>query len=304
MQLKAIKQILDIALPDLVLYHQDTSKNNTTYWLFIDVPRFKQALSLVKQTGLFVELINQIEAGELYGSGSAQIMVSTSEGKIVEDQIIKLRTLAREFSDNLTSVVGETIENAINIKVPNINDFDDLAEISSTLQTILSQVIINDEINGEIQIRSVENGSIWIEVGLGTVKAVSIIGSLTLGAALAYKRIQEGRLMAAKAEKMNMENDRYKKLREHEDAHIELLMEIEAKAVECEFFNIHENDRYNRIKHSLKLLTDLMTDKGVEIHPALNAPEEVKAIFPNLKNLATLERQVKKITNPAADEKD
>ena len=63
--------------------------------------------------------------------------------------------------------VPEENQYSINIKLPEIKDFDQLSNVSRDIHIALSQVLFNDEINGETKIISVENGSIWINVFVG-----------------------------------------------------------------------------------------------------------------------------------------
>ncbi len=59
-------------------------------------------------------------------------------------------------------------------------------------------------------------------------------------------------------------------------------------------FKRNNSERIGKIKHTIKILSELM-DKGVEIHPALNQPESVKNLFPDMNNLKKWVSQTKKL---------
>jgi len=64
------------------------------------------------------------------------------------------------------------------------------------------------------------------------------------------------------------------------------LVDSESRAIEDSFFDSHENERQERIKESIRTLSDLIF-KGTEIHPALTTPVEAKEVFPKYDGLPT-----------------
>lgn len=72
------------------------------------------------------------------------------------------------------------------------------------------------------------------------------------------------------------------------------MIESEATNIYNENFKGDNPEQIERLKHSIKLLSEQI-DKGAEIHPALNAPENVKNLFPDTKNIATIESKIKKL---------
>ena len=60
---------------------------------------------------------------------------------------------------------------------------------------------------------------------------------------------------------------------------------------------IRRDSLQKTIRNSIKLFAELMT-KGTEIHPALNAPIEIKNEFPNPTLINSLKEQLKLLQNP------
>ena len=116
------------------------------------------------------------------------------EGRTIKNSISNLQLLTNSFLEAFSESSGQIRENTISIKLPAIKDLDDLAKASSVFNTILSQTIVNTEIKGVIEIDNVENGSIWLEIFVGSSAAITLIAGLAWSAAVVYKKIQEGRI--------------------------------------------------------------------------------------------------------------
>ena len=72
------------------------------------------------------------------------------------------------------------------------------------------------------------------------------------------------------------------------------MIEAEARALYNESFEGDDNEQIERLKLSIKMLSNLI-EKGAEIHPALNQPEQVSNLFPDMKKLNSLESRIKKL---------
>ena len=78
-----------------------------------------------------------------------------------------------------------------------IKDLNDLYNSAHAFQTIFSQLIINDTINGKTEIVIIENGSICIDIYVGSLQAVtynrSQFSHKTLSILLTYSSVYHGR---------------------------------------------------------------------------------------------------------------
>lgn len=91
-----------------------------------------------------------------------------------------------------------------------IKDLNDLYNSAHAFQTIFSQLIINDTINGKTEIVIIENGSICIDIYVGSLQAVTLIGSVAWASAVLYKKIQEGKVMFEQVKSLEIKNESLK----------------------------------------------------------------------------------------------
>ena len=171
------------------------------------------------------------------------------------------------------------------------------------IEQAITQVVVNETIGGEVKVSGWENGSFWLDIYLGSEAAVALIGSLAWSAAVVYKKIQEGRIFWQYVQSLKTKG---KMLDEFEQAQKELigkLIAAEARGVEDRTFPEHDNERVERLKNAIKTFAELM-ERGAEIHPALNAPEDVKNAFPKMKELPTIQSQTKQLEDRTPGNQD
>lgn len=297
MKLNDIQRILENSVSKLDFEVTETNKaeNNIPIVNLLGLNQYRAALNEIEKTSLIANEIERLRQTPIYTSFRDTIILRRTEADKIIEIKEQIRIIANGILESLRSIAVPHLENSIVIKLPNdISDFDNLSKVSSELQTILSQSIINKHINGEIKIQSVENGSIWIEVYVGTAAALTLVASLTWSAMVIYKKLQEGKIFHQYAEGLKIKNENLKEMQIAQKTQLDLLIEAEATNLMNEHFENVEPEQLERLKYSVRMLSELI-DKGAEVHAALNTPETVANLFPDKNNLATIESKIKQI---------
>jgi hypothetical protein len=186
-------------------------------------------------------------------------------------------------------------ESDIYVRFETVGDLPAFNTQLAMLQLLLEQTILDPKIGGKMEIRSLDKGSVWLHLFVGSVQAVGFVGSIAWSAAVVYKKFQEGRLVEQHVEALKIKNEALKQIQEAQEKLLKDVVEAEAKHLEKEIFGDEENpDRLERIKHAIRLMQELL-EKGAEVHPALMAPENVKNLFPDFKKLGSVESKIKQI---------
>lgn len=297
MKLNDILKILSENITKLNFESTTTNQNGEIYYDFKGLNQYRDAIRTVEKTGILEKEINQLHLTPLFTTFKDTLKISYNEGNSIVVLRDSIRNIAKGILDSLKNISVPHLENSITIKLPNdISDFDNLSKVSSELQMILNQTIINSHIKGEIKIQSVENGSIWIEVFVGTSAALSLIASLTWSAMVIYKKMQEGKILHQQVESLKIKNDSLKEIQQAQKDQLNLMVDAEANSLYNEHFGNGDPEQISRLSYSIKLLSDLI-DRGAEVHPALNTPESVANLFPDKANLPMLESKIKQIEN-------
>jgi len=255
----------------------------------------RNVLNDTESLNLFNAITTTLKSSAMFTTSSDTMNIQVGEGQDINSQLTLLKTLIENFLNVLLKTVPEENLNSINIKLPEINDFDELSKVSREIHLALTQVILNDEIKGQTKIVSVENGSIWLNVFVGAT-AVTVVASLAWSASVIYKKIQEGRLLEQQVKSLKVKNESLEDVLKAQKAETEMMIQAEAEHISSEHFKENVPENIERIKKSIATFADLI-GKGAEIHPALIAPENVSNLFPDPTKLINIESKIKKIAN-------
>jgi hypothetical protein len=269
-------------------------RNGIEFMNFKFIPNIKAFADVLSRTKLYEEAINRVKSSDVYEIANNSAILPMQEGRTLLEELESLRANVLILVQALKTIQGNETETDIFIKLPTINDFDELSEFSKQIQTIFGQVIFNSEVDGELKILGAENGSIWLRVFVKTTLAVQLIGSIAWSSAVVYKKILEGRYMEELIKKESTKSEAIEKLKELRDFEINLLIGIEARHIYDEHFTKEDIDMIERLKRSIKMYTELL-DKGVEIQPSLLNEEKVSNLFPDIKNLPSITSKIKQI---------
>jgi hypothetical protein len=297
--LKLIKIQLQNIQSRLIWNSVSSSSTGTTLFEISNLKEIRTIISNLDSMNLFETITQNLLNSAIFTTSNDSIRVQSSENSQIVSQLNLLKDLIENFAEVLKSTVPEETADSINIKLPSINDFDELSKVSREIHIGLTQVIFNDEIEGQTRIISVENGSIWLNVLVGTT-AVTVIASLVWSAAVIYKKIQEGKLLEEQVRGLKVKNESLEDILKAQKAETSLMIQAEAEHVNSEHFKINAPENIEKIKNSISIFAELI-GKGAEIHPALVAPENVSNLFPDPSKLIGLESKIKRLTNPSSN---
>ncbi|GAA4372129.1 hypothetical protein GCM10023186_01270 [Hymenobacter koreensis] len=265
--------------------------------LFKGINSLKYAIHQLESAGLLVDQIDPIKNTILYQTGADSISVNYSESSDISNRIRSASLIGELLLDALSSTIKDQPSDSINVRLPDsIKDFHDLEKFSHDLHIALSQTVIEDEIGGKVEITGVENGSIWLQIFLGSSAAVLLVGSLVWAAMVIYKKKQEGDLLAQQVRGLGIRNTAVEEIQQAQQALLKEVIDAEANHINEENYDIKNPERVERLKHSIELFSKLI-EKGTEIYPSLAAPENVSNLFPNINNLTGVVSKIKQIGN-------
>jgi len=270
--------------------------NTKSVYSYVGLGNVREVINRLIELNLFKSITSSIKDSIIFTTRADDMKIEISESNLIESKLKLLDQLIDNLLQVILQVSPEESLDSVNIRLPEIKDFDELSKVSKEIHIALTQVILNKDIKGETKIMSVENGSIWLNVFVGSV-AVSVIGSLAWSASVIYKKIQEGKLLAQQVKNLKVRNDSLEDILKAQKAETELMIQAEAEHVNSKHFKINEPENIERIKNSISTLANLI-DKGAQIQPALYAPEEVSNLFPDPKKLDTIETKIEKLVEP------
>ena len=262
--------------------------------------RFRSFVKKMEEVNGLGEFVQKIQQSPIFQTAEDMLELRTSEAMAILSLAHALIGRAEAIKNALEN--EEQPENCVYIKLPDENDLQQMVSNLDRFRMALSQTILNKEIKGKLQVENWESGSFWLTVCVGSAVAVAVIGSLAWAAAVVTKKIQEAKIFNEFARGLSIKNDSLEDLKHGQDKMIDLMLANEAKHIEVEFYpDSSDPEQTERLKHAINTFSDLI-QRGAEVHPALNAPEQVSNLFPNFQNLLAIQSKVKQITETAGKE--
>ena len=296
MRLRDIRALVENNYEKLFLKGQVTGNNTGFYYLQGHVEAIDAILNLQPLKFLQDE-INKLEGmPDIFSSRINRITVTSSDYqsfiRIIED--IKLK--CRGILDAMDEALPEQDENSISIKLPQVNDLTELSKYARDLEIIFNQVLTHESINSKVIVQNFDSGSYWIELAINGSIAIHFVGSLAWVAAVISKKIYEINITKEQVKTIELTNTAREEILKGLEKQITTLCEGEAKNL------LHQNNIENydpeflgRVQLSIKLLANLIF-KGAEVHHAISAPEEVRNLFPDYKNIGLLQSSIKQLS--------
>lgn len=264
-----------------------------------NVLKANQAIKALEIIGLFESEIEALRKTSFFNNASNEIVVNGQE----YSNIIELFNKIRQASFMLLQVLNKTLstagldgEKTVSIKFITIGNFGDLEKYVAQLIKVIQIPLSDFREGGQIQIVNFDSGTFWFDILLPTTSCVTLVGSIAWAGAVIYKKWLEAFAFKKYAEGLEIQMDHLENLKNAAKKKIDQDIEAEAKLIQNEYFTPEDMEQLARLKLSIKEYSKLI-QKGVEINPALTAPENVSNLFPNYKLLNLLDSKIKKIEN-------
>ena len=292
MRLRRIKQTLEGNMVHLN-YKREYLSGNQPGFLYTDITNLKIAIERVKNQGLYVSLISEIETSIIFSTSQDEIILTDAKE---DTRLKKGLEVVRSGCHALLMILKELYDekeddSTIYVQMPKIKDLEDLSKKSKILHNAISQSILDPSIKGTIKVRSYDIGSLWIIITVGSVMAVKLIGGLVWAAAVIRKKKMEFKTFEQHVKCLEIKTESMVDLKDAQKKQLEESLEAEAGNLAAQFYKSGNAEKTERLKYSIKLISDLM-DKGVEIHPSLNASKEVGNMYPDYTNIRLIESRI------------
>ena len=264
-----------------------------TYTDLSNLYNVRSALELLKPTQLFDDKIAELEQTGIFHVVADQARFDQQQAIDMVKIINQVKTQMLQVITLLKKVVRPVDENAVVITLPG-RDLAELAKQVHAFDKIISQVIINKEIEGQVQIQNVENGSVLIEIAVGTVAAVNIIAKLANAAAVIMHQRRLNAVTYQNVENLKMSREMIKELGEKLDQEVNTQIAAEAAHIHSQYFATDNKAMLSTLTHSIDLLSDQL-NKGALIQATMAAPQETKTLFKDVKHLVSIASDIKQI---------
>lgn len=225
---------------------------------------------------------------------------NTDQLKLDPDQYKKTSTYLRNLHNKMSiahSIINLLIpdedELTLNIKLPKYNSLHEMSNDLKLIDKILNQVLTHSEISSGYNFINFDVGSEWICLAIKTIAAYHLIAGIIWAACVIRKKKIEGDILVEQAKSLSLKNESIEDLVQAQKILLDTLTKSEAENLIVQN-NIGNTDPefFNRIIFAITQTADLI-NRGAEIHPALNTPEDSKNLFPDYNKIDLIESKIK-----------
>lgn len=296
MRAREIKEILEENYVLLTWKYEearDPGKTHIGYKLKEYIPAIGAVLNLKDFEFLQTEINKLLEIRSIFNARLPEIIVSINDFNNFNNLLISMKEKISAVITAFNQVLPKQEETEINVKLPPLTTLKEMRKYLEKLDKHINQVIVNDKIEGEIEVKGVEAGSIWLSISLKTLAAVKLIGVLASVALNIRKQYYESELMREIVRAQKIKNDNSQAIKNCIEEILSDVRETKAKeALENAGIQDYDNDYLERVKGTIKVFTDLINN-GAQIQPAISANEETKKCFPDREDLKSIEASVR-----------
>lgn len=187
----------------------------------------------------------------------------------------------------IRSVTPDEAPDELSVKLPHDDDLDKIADTLTDLKKALEQAVTNEYAEGEVRVTGVDRGSIWLDIVVGSVVAVKVVGAL-LRVVCEYQ-LRQAKISQEReiARNLGLQNDAVAAAERTLEQRLAASLEADVHQIAKQAGAPDDDKEYRqRLQYSIRTLSDLVA-RGLEIRPALAAPDEIRKSFPDTTQLAS-----------------
>lgn len=235
---------------------------------------------------------------ELGSSDSGTIAsLTTNQYASLNKEYSELFKQVKTIRDTCEALNVRGSEYGFDIRLPDGISLDEFSRCTRDLNNILSRYPAFADMDASVEFSSVDIGSTWLSFAVAGTCAVSFLGALAYladRAVAVYSHVITCKQQDEMARALKISNDI---IEEQHKAHSKITNALISSISETmnQKYGMVEPESLEDTKYCLKTLSDWM-EKGLEIHAAINASQEVKAIFPSVEKQSLPEAVLKMLT--------
>jgi hypothetical protein len=270
---------------------------------------FRNAVNQLALIPPLAHFTRDLQAMPFFPNNPDQFQLDANTTAQLRQKSDALFAAAASLKQIIDTLVPTVPPETVIVTLPSQKDLKTTTDLLDQFQKALAPLVFEAGIGGKIEVLHWQSGSLLVFLFVGAMAAVGIIARTLRAAAIAYQEIQKGRataihvdLLKEHVRESKLKNDLADVIAEAQKERIKAVVDRESKAVELDIFNASDNERLERIKHSVRTLAELF-EQGATVSPALNMPEQEQAKFPDVEHLLTATPPIKQLHagEPAAE---
>lgn len=204
----------------------------------------------------------------------------------------------------IEEVLPPQSENSISIKLPEYTDLSKSIGFMVWFDKSLNQILIGDYKSG-IKLQNFDTGSNWFELILDNKESIPFVGSLISKCYQFLKKdYGESILFKKKLEKLDIEIEARKAVLESLNQNVKTEAAFLATQQMNDFnLDTTNNEYHTHLTHTIQTMAGYLID-GADVKAALEAPKDIKEIFPSPEEYKLLKETSQKLLENTKEENE
>jgi hypothetical protein len=293
MNIKEYEKIIKHNYQKLIYVSSYTAKDPDKPYFAKNLKSLKDAILQLEDIDLIKEDIDILKNSSLFSNNKDEDYFNSLQNSLIDLSTkrlnIGLHFLLKYREQNPSPELG------LFVRLPEIQNFDDLAKASNDFKKALEMPINDQQDGGYVKIETAEPGSIWLILSVGAMSAVNLIGAICWAAAVIRKKKAEAKIFEEHTRTLELKNDSLQIFVEAQKQQLKNILQGEAEAIAKNHYSSNDPEVISRLKLSISTVSDLI-DRGSQILPSSDNVETLKS-FPDYTKLHLIESTIKKLQN-------
>ena len=287
MRLRELEDILVQSQPGLGQLKQNSQPTGLIQ--FSGIVSVRRSMEMLSQIASLKSIIAAARATAIFQAVGDVVLLQQDAAQLIVS-VTQQVTVTVSSLISAIRMIGIPDESplSVSIKLPPASTVDELISVLKVFQQGIDRPIIDLTGNGT-QLAGFDRGSFWIELTVGSAIGFRIITKLLD----VIKKYRIDRMEVDYANEIlrskKIQNNHLAAVQSATQSQLDILAQSYAKEVVDDYFSgqaekeeKHQaqlNETRVAIANSIKEF-DRLIDKGLEIHPALHAPSDIRQLFP------------------------
>ncbi len=305
MRLKNIYRILKEVEP--IISNKTAKKLNSGNYIIEDWKEVLFIIARLKNIELFKDVGQKLfEISPIFGENVENLKLTPSQAGEFNSWKQKIKRQIDTIIELCESIGYGQNEGSFEVKLPETNDFKEFSSNVNNLNRALQICPFIKTEDSNINLVKTDIGSTWLEFVIISTNVISILTALGYFVQSAIK-IKSMYLTCEQQKELirgvQIRNNLADKITDLYKDMIQATASKEVKELEEKLERPLEPEERNSAEKSLEILGKLMS-KGLEIYATLDAPQEIKDIFPSMEQQKLLPDEIKLISENSSESTD
>jgi hypothetical protein len=283
MRLRLIQKVLEATVNNLQISVEGVSGNSN-----LRVSGIQSVFSAVKkieETGVLQTEVQQVLSSIVFETNLDSLVIDHGNYSVLTTSLNTLRERSTSLFNALHDLIQDDSQETVSFKLPDLIKFDELSHLIEDLKKILEQSFVNEYIDGKVDFLGFDRGSAWMELAVGSLLAVQILGGMVKFIQDSIDFQQKHKAKEIMLKDLDVQADARKQISEALKKELDLFVDQGIQSLLQQAGVPKDNNELKaRFEYSIKTLSQWI-ERGLEVHPSLTAPPETQRLFPDAERI-------------------